>query len=559
MSTTTSENDATANAPWLPMVIISMGQGLTQLNINAIPVSIGGIVDEFAVAPTTVGTVIVVYALAVAGFIMLGAKIGQRFGSAHTFRLASILLLLAAVMMTFSPSIEFLFLSQFIAGLGAAMMSPSFVVLITNNYRGKQQAKALGILGGVNAIGSAAGFFLAGAVGSTLGWRYAFGIIIIFGIATVIMAFRLKPLPPNPAIKIDFLGVVVAFLGISLLSLGFNNINGWGFLMANAQAPIAPLGISPALIMIFAGFIGIQIFVAWTQRRQAAQRTPLFELGILNAASERMAALSLLAIVGIGNALNFLVPMYIQIVQGGSSMDTAIALIPYQAAILFAAIAVVRLYPVYSPRRIARYAFALVGIAMAMLAVFMDDAWHDLWVIVGLIMVGLGQGALITLLFNVLVTATPRSLSADVGALRGAVNNIANAIGTALAGAILVGALTANIQREVEDHPLIPPALIEQVNLDRATFVNNERLVEVLRAETYATDKQIDEALRINADARLHALNIAFLFFSALAWLMVLPSRKLPPLKPAEGEIPSAGKDERKFIRRRFSLPRNKY
>lgn len=558
MSNTTNDHRVTDNAPWLPMIIISMGQGLTQLNINAIPVSIGGIVDEFAVAPTTVGTVIVVYALAVAGFIMLGAKIGQRFGSATTFRLASILLLVASIMMTFSPSIEFLFLSQFIAGLGAAMMSPSFVVLITNNYRGKQQAKALGILGGVNAVGSAAGFFLAGAVGSTLGWRYAFGIIIIFGIATVIMAFKLKPLAPNPAIKIDPLGVVIAFLTISLISLGFNNINGWGFLMANAQAPIAPFGISPALIMIFAGFVGIQIFVTWTQRRQAAQLTPLFELGILNAASERMAALSLLAIVGIGNALNFLVPMYIQIVQGRSSMDTAIALIPYQAAILFAAIAVVRLYPVYSPRRIARYAFALVGAAMALLAIFMNNEWNNLWVIIGLIMVGLGQGALITLLFNVLVTATPRSMSADVGALRGAVNNIANAIGTALAGAILVGALTANVQRDIADHPLIPPKLIEQVNLDRATFVNNERLIEVMRAETQASEAQIDEALRINADARLHALNIAFLFFSALAWLMVLPSRKLPPLKPAEGEIPVRSKRKPRFNRIVSSLRNNK-
>ncbi|MEW5837378.1 MAG: MFS transporter [Pseudomonadota bacterium] len=558
MSTETSDKNTCTNAPWLPMIIISMGQALTQLNINAIPVSIGGIVEEFSVAPTTVGTVIVVYSLAVAGFIMLGAKIGQRFGSAHTFRLASIFLLLAAVMMAFSPSIEFLFLSQFIAGLGAAMMSPSFVVLITNNYHGQQQAKALGILGGVNAVGSAAGFFLAGAVGSTLGWRYAFGVIIVFGIATVIMAFKLKPLTPNPAIKIDPLGVLVAFLSIALLSLGFNNINGWGFLMADTQAPIAPLGISPALIMIFAGFVGIQIFVAWTQRRQAAQLTPLFELSILNAPSERVAAFSLLAIVGIGNALNFLVPMYIQMVQGRSSMDTAIALIPYQAAILFAAIAVVRLYPIYSPRRIARYAFALVGIAMTMLAVFMNNEWNNLWVISGLIMVGLGQGALITLLFNVLVTATPRSLSADVGALRGAMNSIANAIGTALAGAILVGALTANIQREVEGHPLIPPALIEQVNLDRATFVSNERLIEVLRLETYASASQIDEALRINAEARLHALNIAFLFFAAIAWLMVLPSRRLPPLQSAEGEVSSTSKGEHKFTRRRSVLPRNK-
>jgi hypothetical protein len=66
---------------WLPMIIIAMAQVLMSFNVNALPVSIGGIVDSFETPPTMVGTAIVTYSLFVAEFVMLGAKIGARLGS----------------------------------------------------------------------------------------------------------------------------------------------------------------------------------------------------------------------------------------------------------------------------------------------------------------------------------------------------------------------------------------------------------------------------------------------------------------------------------------------
>ena len=66
---------------WLPMIVIALGQMLLSFNASALPVSMGGIVKSFDAPPTAVATAIVVYALGVSGFIMLGAKFGQRFGS----------------------------------------------------------------------------------------------------------------------------------------------------------------------------------------------------------------------------------------------------------------------------------------------------------------------------------------------------------------------------------------------------------------------------------------------------------------------------------------------
>jgi hypothetical protein len=156
-------------------------------------------------------------------------------------------------------------------------------------------------------------------------------------------------------------------------------------------------------------------------------------------------------------------------------------------------------------------------------------------VVLGLVTVGLGQGALVTLLFNVLVTSSPKELAGDVGALRGTVNNLSAGVGTAIAGALAVGFLSANIKQAVVDHPELPPSLVAQVDLNNATFINNERL-EATMARTTATPEQVKAAAQVNAEARLRALKLTFLILSMIALLMIVPVRMLPAFRP--GEVP---------------------
>jgi len=513
--------------PWLPMVVIAMGQAQMSLNINALPVSIGGIVADFHAAPTTVGTAIVAHSLAVAGFAMLGAKFGQKFGALNVFRAGSAMLLAAMVLMTFSPDVAVMIVAQFIAGLAAAAIVPTLVVLIVENYSGAQQSKALGILGAVQAMAAVTAFFVAGVVGTYLGWRYAFGLVVPFSALTLILSWRLKPVPRERNVEIDGVGAILAAAAVTLVSVGFNSFHDWGAVLANAAAPWSLLGLSPALAMVVAGVLGIQLFIAWTQRRQARRLTPLLALTIIESPREHAAALAMMAIFMLANALTFLVPLYIQMVQGRSSLATAVAMIPYQLAVFAAALLVLSFYDRLTPRQIARGSFVLVSSALVLLGVAMNNEFSDLFVILGLVMFGLGQGALATLLFNVLVTHAPKQFAGDVGSLRGTIKNLAAGIGTALAGALAVGILSVNVQRSLVDNPAIPPELILQVDLDRANFVSNQRL-HVVMAKTTATPEQIAEAVRINADSRRRALKLSFLLLGGMALLVIVPVGRLP-------------------------------
>ncbi len=102
------------------MIVIAMAQVLMSFNVNALPVSIGGIVASFKTPPTTVGTAIVTYSLFVAAFVMLGAKIGARLGARRVFQVTVGLFGVAMALMTLSPSVGMMILAQAVAGAAAA-------------------------------------------------------------------------------------------------------------------------------------------------------------------------------------------------------------------------------------------------------------------------------------------------------------------------------------------------------------------------------------------------------------------------------------------------------
>ena len=210
---------------------------------------------------------------------------------------------------------------------------------------------------------------------------------------------------------------MLAALAISLISIGFNNIKAWGLLLADPEAPYSVLGMSLSPVMIVVGVMLGQGFFAWSHRRAAQNKTPLLALEVLDLSQEKAATFCLFIIAALGPAVNFLIPLYIQIVQGYSSLETAVAVIPYSLAIFAASATVVRLFDRLTPRQIGRISFIAVAAGLALLAYTIRNDWGTPLVIISLIVIGLGEGALLTLMFNVLVSASPKKLAGDVGAL----------------------------------------------------------------------------------------------------------------------------------------------
>ena len=537
-STHSPENALIAKASWAPMIGLFLAQVLMSFNVAALPVSIGGMVEEFGVPPTAVSTAIVTYGLMVAALVMVGAKLGQRFGWVLVFRIVVGLFGLAELLMVFAPTIEWVIAAQAFAGASAAIIVPSLVALIAENYHGPQQATAIGSLGSARAISGVSAFFIGGALGTLVGWRPVFLILLVLAVVVFALSFTLRSDKGDPGIKIDLVAALFIGSGIVLLTLGFNNLNTWGILLATPNAPFDVLGLSPAPVFVVLGLILGQAFFVWTRRRTREGKVPLVSLSVLGSSRERAAVYAMFVIVSLEAAINFTVPLYIQIVQGRTPFDTSLAMMPFNVTVFITATLVVRFYRRYAPRTIALFSFILTTIALLWLSFVVTNDWETVPTIAGLIVFGIGQGALVTLVFNVLVTSAPKELAGDVGSIRGTTQNLASAVGTAIAGAMLVTILSMNIAQAVANDVEIPDEVVAQVDLGEVNFVSNDQLREVLDA-TDATDAQVDAAVQINTDARLSALKLGLLIMAGVSALAIIPASRLPKYRPEEIPDPS--------------------
>ncbi|MFG3100830.1 MFS transporter [Streptomyces sp. NPDC048182] len=521
-----------SRASWTPLLAIFFAQVLMSINVTALPISLSGMIESFDATPTEVSTGIVTYGLVVAALVMTGAKLGQKFGWVVVFRVVIVVFAAAMVLMFLAPAVWVMITAQALAGASAAIIVPALVALIAENYRGEQQATAVGSLGSARAGSGVTAFLLGGILGTYAGWRPVWMILTALAVVVFALSFKLRSDTADRSVVIDVVGALLIGVSVVSLTLGFNNLNDWGAFLASDDAPFSVLSVSPALLLLLVGVVLGQLFFVWTRHRVRLGRTPLISLDVVGSKSERSAVYALFVVVALEAALNFTVPLYIQVVQGNTPLATSVAMIPFNLTVFVAAMVVVRFYKRFSPRTIALTSFLLTTAALVWLAFVVTNNWETVATIVGLIVFGAGQGALVTLLFNVLVTSSPKHLAGDVGSLRGTTQNLASAVGTALAGAMLVGVLGLVFAANMASSSL-PESLRRDSGLDNVNFVSNDDLRAALRS-TSATPEQIDDAVRINSDARLRALKIGLLAFAAVSALAIVPVRNLPAFDPRE-------------------------
>ncbi len=541
MSTETAASPGeAARATWTPMIGLFLAQMLMSFNVAVLPVSLGGMVDSFGASPTTVAGTIVVYGLVVAALVMVGAKVGQRVGWLRVFRAVIVLFAVSSVIMLVAPNVGWAIAGQGLAGAAAAIIVPALVALIAENYSGDQQATAVGSLGSARALSGVSAFLIGGGLASTVGWRPSFAIVLGIAVVVFLLSFTLRGDSGDAGIDIDVVAAILIGVSIVLITVGFQNLNAWGVWFASPDAPVDIVGVSPAPLLVVAGLVAGQAFFVWTRARVRAGRTPLVDLSVLGSSNERAAVYAMFIVVAMEAALNFTVPLYIQIVQGRSAFDTSMAMLPFNLTVFFTATLIVRLYKRFSPRAIGASGFVLTTVALVWLAYVVSNNWETFPTIVGLIVFGIGQGALVTLVFNVLVTSAPKELAGDVGSIRGTTQNLASAVGTAVIGAILVSLLSIGVGNAVADGTRVPDSLIAQVDLDQVDFVRNDQLREHLEAVTDATPDQIDRAVEVNEDVRLRTLKYGLLVLAILSATAIVPGLRLPRYRPHEIPDPAA-------------------
>lgn len=523
----TSTQSFTDAPSWAPTIVVAMAETVVVFNITTLQLAVEGIAKNFDSPAASVKTAIVTYWFVVAALILPAAKLLPRWGARRVFRGAMALFAAAMAVMAYSAGPLTMMAAQVAAGVASAALMPTLAVLIAEHYLGDLQRSALNWLAMAQAVGVVPALLVAGALTTWVSWRVTFAILVVWSVFIYRFSVDMRSSLPRAAASVDTVGLLLEALAIFLIGWGCNLLTDWSPLLAGSRTFSNLVTLLRAPILIGLGAILVRVFVAWSRKHGASGGTPLIAFKMFGTPAERSVLLSIFSVAVLSAAITFVIPLYIENVQGRTSLYTAVALMPFAGASFAAGGIVVQLRGRVHPRRIARYAFLVVAIGATLLGENMRGRWSDLLVIIGMVLAGFGDGALSTLLFKFLITRASAQATEDVTPLCNSTDYFGAAVGTALASALVIGMLGVTVQGRMLQSPAISDELKEQINLNDVSFISNDRLREALERTT-ATPAQVEEAIRINTQGRLHALRVCFLILAALAAFAFFPAAALP-------------------------------
>jgi Na+/melibiose symporter-like transporter len=230
----------------------------------------------------------------------------------------------------------------------------------------------------------------------------------------------------------------------------------------------------------------------------------------------------------------FCVPLFLSVALGLTAVATGVRLLPLSITLLLSAVGVPKLFPNASPRRVVRTGFLALFAGIVILVASLDAGAGPEIVTWPLLLAGLGVGALASQLGSVTVSAVPDEQSGEVGGLQNTVTNLGASIGTALAGAVLLSALTTSFFSGIEDNPAVPEQLSSRAQVELTAgvpFISDRDLDDALEevgVDGAAAEAIVDE----NADARINGLRAALSVLALMALAALCFSYGLPTRQP---------------------------
>src|SRR5215212_10116197 len=319
----TDARDSNFN-PWLALALLCAAQFMVVLDASIVNVALPSIGEALDFSQENLSWVVNAYVLTFGGFLLLGGRLADHLGRRRVFMFGLVLFALASLVGGFSNSEGMLIAARAVQGLGAAILSPSALSIVTTTFRdGSERNRALGVWGAVAGSGGAAGVLLGGILTDGLGWEWVLWVNVPIGIAAAVLAPMLvaESRSESETRSFDVAGAISVTAGLSVLVYALVDATdaGWG-----STQTVGLLALAVALLVAF-------VFI---ESRSDAPLVPfrIFRIRTLTGAN----------VVGIliGASLFsmfFFISLYMQQVLGYSAIHAGLSYLPLALTIILTA------------------------------------------------------------------------------------------------------------------------------------------------------------------------------------------------------------------------------
>ena len=339
--------------PWLVLVLVCMAQFMVILDATIVNVALPSIQTDLKMSDSDLQWIVNAYTLMFGGFLLLGGRAGDLAGRKKVFLVGLVVFTIASLLNGLAPSSEVLIIFRGLQGLGAALIAPAALSIITATFaEGAERTKAMGVWAAIAVGGGAVGLVLGGILVDALSWPWIFFVNVPVGIAVFVAALRFVPESKDEHAhkSFDVAGAVTVTGGLVALVYGIVKAQekGWTSLHTG--------GFFTAAVILLASFILIE--------HRSAE--PLVRLSIFRVRTVRAANVVMFLVASGLFSMFYFNTLYLQRVLDYSPLEAGLAFLPFTAGIIIGAGLSQQLVPKIGAREV-----PLIGMAMAVVGLLL--------------------------------------------------------------------------------------------------------------------------------------------------------------------------------------------
>jgi EmrB/QacA subfamily drug resistance transporter len=406
--------------PWLVLCLVCMAQFMVILDATIVNVALPSIQEDLGMSDADLQWVVNAYALTFGGFLLLGGRAGDLMGRKRIFLVGVVLFTVASLANGLAPTSEALIIFRGVQGLGAALVAPAALSIITTTFEeGAERTKAMGVWAAIAVGGAAVGLVLGGILTTALSWPWIFYVNIPVGIAVLLASIRYVPESKDEHAhkSFDVAGATTVTAGLLALVYGIVKAQekGWTSLHTGGFFALA--------FVLLAAFVVIE--------RRSVE--PLVRLGIFRVRTVRAANVVMFLVAAGLFAMFYFNTLYLQRVLCYSALEAGLAFLPFTAGIIIGAALSQTLVPKLGAREV-----PLIGMPMAIVGLLLfvrlqPDGSYVTDLLPGILLASVGMG----LTFVPITLIATSGIPHDDAGLASGLYNTSQQIGGALGLAIL--------------------------------------------------------------------------------------------------------------------------